>query len=655
MRVGSEQATGTVNKGWLKTITRIAVALALILTINAPPPAKANWSESLFDRIASVLKAAGVDPDQIEMARFTIQYPSQAANVYEHAAAQDYPYFALVGAAKGAKGKSFGKLGTFTEASCNFPVTAIDTVFAHASNKIDGEADGIAKTDAAMGLAATYGKRAMQETSDQAKRAINEQMIQSVPYFADIEPICTFAFHTNFSTEKNLQRMATEKVEEIKAAYDAFHSGNVVSGVGKIIKMGVDKDAACTLVDEGVSGGLIGRTPYLGSLAVSACKGFVGVVIDGVLGFVKGGVGYAEAGVSYVWEAGKEGLCAVASIFGSGCSSAPPPPTAQSEAAAWCSGRGGQRNLLSRTNAPDDYMLTCNDGSMCDAVPGKAPRCATAAEIAANRQQKIEHARVEFQVELPKWKSDFRDRWRSRCLNADPCLAAINWMASGLENQALILHEKDPEGDFNWVTYALLSQGERDAANTIEEYKYKILPDRWAADFGGRWKAACRDDQCRTEAEFAVGQTVTSVRKIWKNDHRAPYSKATPWFVNAEQYARTSIEESAARAEPKPIVLPPPSGASGGRGGPIRVAPTPVPRTAPTPAPGAAPRAAPAVRTPVSRTVAPAAPVAGGAPDTRKPIPVPPPQPLGRRVGPVRAAPSPTPSPTPAPQFLHRK
>jgi hypothetical protein len=651
MRVGSEQVLGTVNKGWLKAITRVALALALILSMNAPPPAKANWSDSLFDRLASVLKSAGVDPDQIEMARFTIEYPTQAANVYEHAAANDYPYFALVGAAKAAKGKNFGKLGTFTEASCNFPLTAIDTVFARASNKIEGQAAGIANTDAAMGVATSYFKQAMKESSDEGRRALNNQMIQSIPYFSDIEPICTFSFHTNFSTESNLQQMATDKAQDIKAAYDAFHSGNVVSGVGKIIKLGVGKNAACKLVDDGVSGGVIGRTPYLGALATKACEGFAGVVIDGVLGFVKGGVGIVEAGVSYVWEAGKEGLCKVASFFGSGCSTAepPPPPTAESNAAAWCSGRGGVEGLKTAANAPEDYTLNCKDGSKCVAKPGKTPRCATAAEFAANRKQRIDTAAVQFQVQLPKWKANFRDRWRARCLNADPCLAAITLMANGLENQATILHEKTLDADFNAITYVLFSQAERDAANTIEEYKYKVLPDRWAADFGGRWKAVCSDDLCRTQAEFAVKETVTDVRKIRKNDQHAPYSKATPWFVNAEQYASTSIEESAARAasgvpaEAKPITPPPPSRQSGGWGGPIRTAPTPSPRPAATTAPTA--------RAPISRTVTP---VTGRPTVTRKPF-VPPPSSGGRSGPRTVPAPSPTPSSTPTPQILRRK
>lgn len=517
------------RKWWARAIRLVAFAGVISLSASAPP-AQANWSDSLFNRLSDVLVKAGIDPDQIEMARFSIEYPTEAASVYEHASAQDYPFFGLAGAAKAAR---IGKPAIFTEKACNFPISMVDSVFAGAS----GQAAGAAS------VAGDFGRQYAQATSDQAKAQLNQQLMDAIPYYRDIPTICTFAFHTNFSSEAKLRDVANEKSQLIKGAYAAFKGGNVVLGFKDLAELGVGKKAGCMMIDGAVGDGFISRTPLLGSLAMDACSGITGVVFDAVTGLIKGGVGIAEAGISSVYNVGKSGVCAVLSFLGSGCSSAPPPPTAYSEATNWCIPFGGTKSILSKTNAPDDYLLTCNDGSLCTRKPGQPERCATGAEIAAHRAEKIALYGVEFDAKLPAWRTQFDKRWQSQCVGA-LCHIAITTLELGVTIEAKKAREANPQADFLFNTWSITSKAERDAALTVEEHRYRYLPGPWSIQFQARWADKCRTPTCRWGIEQLWHKTVKQVQAMGAAKPQPPYAKATPLYIAAEQEAGALVAVS---------------------------------------------------------------------------------------------------------------
>jgi hypothetical protein len=417
-------------------------------------PAPTDFADSLLDRLKGYSNL-GIDPDHIEMARFAIHYPREAEEVFGHAVSQDYPYFAIVGAVKAGRANISG----FTYAKCLTPITAIDTVFNKASSTIDNTA-AKAKTNAVMGQASTYAANYAKAQTNEAKQQLIQQLAQNIPYFGDIPTICTFAFNTNFKADKNLNLVAGEGARKVRAAYNDFKSGDVVSGVGDLISLGVSKGIVCDLVDEAVAGGLIGHVPGLGQLAKGACTGFVGSVIDGVQGFAKS-VGGAAGNLA------EGAYCEVKSIFGDGCSEAPPPPTGASTATAWCGPFGGVASLLSRTNQPNDFSVTCNDGARCVVKPGKPPQCATAAEIAAHDAAQIAKNKTDFQFKLPRWASQFEARWISQCQD-DACRTAIKIVRL---NTVLLLqqhHTANPSWQYD---FAMLDgfRADRDAKTLVAE------------------------------------------------------------------------------------------------------------------------------------------------------------------------------------------
>ena len=65
--------------------------------------------------------------------------------------------------------------------------------------------------------------------------------------------------------------------------------------------------------------------------------------------------------------------CAISKVWG-GCGDSPP-PSAYSVGVAICKPRQGLWNLLSVSEQPNDFSLSCNDGLRCQAKPGKATQC----------------------------------------------------------------------------------------------------------------------------------------------------------------------------------------------------------------------------------------------------------------------------------------
>jgi hypothetical protein len=529
-------------------ITSLSACLWLVLCVflAGTGQAKAEGAgDALFKQVKDAL-AGSVKPDAIAMARFSIAHPSEAATVYSRAAAQDYPFFAMVGAAKAAKDRDFPGIGKFTMAACLSPITAIDSVFAKADSTITNT-QGKASTNAAMatasGIAASYAKAQTAE----AKKQLVEQLSQTVPYFGDIPTICLFAFDTDLEVEKDVHMVADQVSQDIRSAYVAFKSGDVVTGTEVLLSLGAGKAVVCQMVDNAVGGGIIGRTPLLGTLAKGACAGFVGAVIDGVTGLIKGGVGLAEKGVVAIAGAGKAAACAVYSLIGSGCSSAePPPPTALGNAAAWCAARGGIAAFKSKSNQPDDYSLVCNDGAQCKAKPGGYTACATAAEMAAHKAQQIANAEIEFQAKLPQWQAEFDSRWLGKCPDG-PCKASIGQIRASATQLAKEEHVASPHQNFAFVTHFIFEAADRQAVSVLDEHSYRVLPGQWAAAFVKRGNQDCEDDICRTGVRIASLNVLLQMQQRAAATPRPPYGSSAAIYALAETQHLTLVAESAKR------------------------------------------------------------------------------------------------------------
>ena len=521
----------------------LGMGLVLLGALGAPRPVEA--SGTLFDKMKSVLEVV-VDPDTIEVARYAIKRPADAATLFARAAAQDYPLFALIGAAKAAKNRNMPGVGVFDYPRCMAPIAAVDAVFAHASDTID-DAQGKAATNAAMGTASAIAAEYAKAQTQQARQAAMEQLAQSVPYFGDLPLICGFVFETNLQGERNIQQMVNQTAQDVRTAYEAFSDGDIATGTSVLFTLGVGKEAVCSLVDSAVLGGLIGRTPGLGELAKGACAGFVGAVIDGVKGLVKGGVGAVEAGVDAVAKGTQAVACAVYSLFGDGCSSAEPPPTGLGNATAWCAGRGGLESYLSKTNAVDDYNMRCNDGSTCRIRPGGPLQCATAQEIAARRAQLVAQAEADFQSKLPAWEAEFDARWHPQCQDAD-CKAGLGIVRLNAVLLARQAHDKDPEAQYAMATYFIFEAADRTAVSVIDDGRYRLWPAKWAQGFRARWNEDCQDEVCRNGIAFVAASAQVQVQAKAKATPRPPYATTATVYAEADRQAAVLVAEDAQRA-----------------------------------------------------------------------------------------------------------
>lgn len=501
----------------------------------APAPA-AGIGDALFEKVKGLILGS-VDPDAIEMARFSIEHPEHAATIYMRGAAQDYPFFGMIGAVKVAR-----KAG-FSHEKCMTPILAIDSVFAKSSATIS---EGKTETDDAMGAASAIAAEYGQAANDQAKQKLVEQLSATVPYFGDIPVICDFAFETDFQKETDIQNRVNQVSQDIRTAYYAFKSGDVVTGVAVLAALGASEKLACEMVDGAVLGGMIGRTPILGALAKGACAGFVGSVIDGFTGLVKGGVGFVEAGVKALAGGAKTVGCAIYSLIGSGCSEAPPPPTASGNAGPWCSAHGGVREFSTVTNAADDFIIACNNGLECRQSPGTAVQCATAAEIAARIAQEIAMADGEFQALLPQWQASFEARWSARCPD-EACKAGVRVVRLNATQLATNRHAAEPRVTFHPLTYLIFEAADRQAVSVIEELRYRVLPGRWAERFVPRWNERCEDNQCRVAVKIIAANVLLQVQQKAAATPRPAYGSTAAAYALAEKQGAALVAESVQR------------------------------------------------------------------------------------------------------------
>lgn len=521
----------------------LARDLDALLDRIAPRPAF-RPSSSLWAKIRDLLLKV-IGPDVIDMAEFTFDYPQEAASVLAHAVDLDFPFFGLVAAAKAAKHETLPGIGYFDYAKCVFPVTAIDGVFAKADSLID---QGKGETKGVVGQAKSFGAQAAKMQTAAAKDQLNEQLMSSVPYFGEIETICRFAFETDFKADQDMKLAGAAIVRDIRKAYEQFSNGDVAAGVGTLITLGLDARVACAFIDSAVAGGLIGRTPLLGDLLVGACEGFVGAVLDGVRGVVYGGLGYAAKGVTAVYDLGQALACKALSYFGGGCSDTPPPPTAGSVAASWCAGRGGIESLISKTNAPNDYALRCNDTSTCRVQPGLPPRCHTREEADARRQALAQIHGKALAAGIPKWRAEFYARWTGECPKENiSCGIGISALADKVMG-AMKLDGSQHPGPLSEILLRHTVGAESAALKIVNDSRFESLPKRWTGAFDIVWGNLCRDPECKAAVKAIAAATLPKVQAAHAAKPWLLYSDVTsPLYLAADGQARAAVDASEAR------------------------------------------------------------------------------------------------------------
>jgi hypothetical protein len=550
-----------------KTLILLMVGIALV---TPRPDERALAAGALFNKIASVLSQVGVDPDTIEMARYAIDRPAYAGSVFSHAATQDYPFFALVGAVKLARGQN---IPGFTQAKCELPMTVIDLVFGKADTMID-DAKGKQDTNTVVNGAKAYAADWAKAQTAQGKQAAIDQLSENIPYFGEIKTICSFAFETNFKAERNLQLVVKSTVGDIRKAYMAFKDGDYVTGVSTLLTLGVSGEAACSFVDTAVDSSLIGKTPVLGDLAKGLCSGFVGKIIDGAKGLIKGGVGLVESGVSTAWDLGKEGACAVYSLIGSGCSSAPPPPDAGTLAVNgaknWCApygglkamqinsgGVGGMRRDPVQSGGPTaqsvndvkDYAFNCNDGSMCRKRPGGVVQCATATEMAQAKEQRRQLLQQELASKLVPWRKAFSSEWQPQCQKGDTvCLNHVGGLTFVADSEVRANAASPNASTYMMASYLPFQKAAQSAQVEINESRFRTLPGVWSSNLDSYWKARCQDQYCRTMIDEVKTAITSSVALKHKNAPAQPYSAMSPLFAAGDKAARDFVAESEKKA-----------------------------------------------------------------------------------------------------------
>src|SRR6185503_2569546 len=208
----------------------ILLGALLVLSAGGPSASAAAFKDKFF----GVVKDVYPDPDQVELARYFVDWPDHAEAVYSKAAAQDYAFIAILAVAKGARGQAIPGTGqSFSESTCLTPVHLFDAVFARTAEFTD-----------------RYGQEAhvkayLKAQNQQAKDEAAAELGKYVPYFQDLPHICHFTFHTNLEREQSLRKEVLGRARTLKDSYQAFSKGDVVTGTSNLIAAGVSEKAAC--------------------------------------------------------------------------------------------------------------------------------------------------------------------------------------------------------------------------------------------------------------------------------------------------------------------------------------------------------------------------------------------------------------------------
>ncbi len=485
---------------WNSLPARVAALAALVLALALPPTAaQAGVADKLWDTVKSEL-AGQIPHDQMEMANYAIAEPFNGATVFARAAAQDYPFFALVGAVKAAKGKSFPKIGVFTEEKCKAPLTFLDTVADKAAGTIS-DAGGKANTNAMLSQAK---QQVAQAATDQAKQQVVEQLTANIPYFGDLPVICNFAFNTNFQAETDIQSVAGGTAKTVYNAYLDFQGGDVSGGVALLVGLGINASIACDIVDQAVSGGLIGKTPVLGTLANGVCKGFVGKVFNGVGGLVEGAAGATYGALKSALNTGEKVAgavgCAIESIFTSGCGDddppPPPEPTAEEQAAA----------AHAKVLADDQAYYVTN---------------------------------------LPLLTAHINNAWLVRC-HSDPCSAKVVSIRQNAVAQAQQASVTDT-GNLPAQMLQIFAAANAEAELTVVDFSVEDGMTPVLAKFDAAWPGQCDDDICRTGVRFVRLNLILAIEQTHAAYPKLPFGLMFTPIQLADSQASDLVDQSKAR------------------------------------------------------------------------------------------------------------
>jgi hypothetical protein len=246
---------------------RRAALATLGLLLAGAAPAQADIGAQFF----SILKKYHPEPDQVEFARYYVYEPAHAEVIYEKVAGQEYPFIAILAAAKAAKNQKILPGGRrFEYGTCMIPIDTFNAIFAKSGEYVEkyGQEEHV--------------KGYLHEQNEQGKQAASDKIAEYVPYWKDIPHICHFTFFTEFEKEAEIKRNLGEGFRTIKAAFADVSSGDLAGAIDKLSSTGIAGPLACEFADQVAYGGAVGKVPVLGKAARGVCASFAGSVIKGI-------------------------------------------------------------------------------------------------------------------------------------------------------------------------------------------------------------------------------------------------------------------------------------------------------------------------------------------------------------------------------------
>lgn len=258
-------------------VFRVFFCVCLMTTLLAAPQrAYAGWP-STEDVMKVLMKAAGLDPDEVEAVKFSIKEPACASTIVSYTAAQDYSLVGFIAALKTMKMDNVPGLPKMSGPTCKSynPVQRAYAFIDNNGNKLLGKTQ------------ADYFRTLLSEQIQEGKSEIDQQ-IAAIPYVGTIlsnwDCECDAAFETNFQMEK----IVNDKVGLIISIGQRVGNEDY-SGALELMVKGLGPDIACEL---GAKWTGVDSVPIVNDIAASACSSVVGKPVEWV---VSGAGAIAEA------------------------------------------------------------------------------------------------------------------------------------------------------------------------------------------------------------------------------------------------------------------------------------------------------------------------------------------------------------------------
>jgi hypothetical protein len=479
--------------------------LGILMGLLSPVAAIAGSPGPLADKFFDAVKSVAPDPDEVELARYYVYEPAHAEPVYSKASGQDYVFIGILVGAKAARNQKFPGVGVFDYDACMIPINTFNAVFAKSGDFINkyGQEDHIK----------AYAHAENKEAKDKA----SSELAEYVPYWEDIPHICHFTFFTSLQREKDMKNTFSDRIKTMKKSYEDFADGNIVGGVDKLIAVGVNGKVACTLADDVIGGGLIGKTPVLGNIAKEACAGFAGKVIGTAVDIANYVPGQVITGVSNLGDelAGQTKHMPTDQYYQQYWAPRVAEGVAQGKAGNWTP------FIKSIWNPCVSYfdkhtMSAANARKTCD-----YHRDALFAP-AVQALQKAQDNQVVIDKNLPIWVKEFGQKWYPLCVDS-PCEHAIQALMKSAQGEGQNLRESHAADGWIYIANALGSYSQS-AASEIEASKgrsaavnTKITAQAslgWADLYVGAWKGKCSDDLCLTDLQTLGKQMVVAASEL---------------------------------------------------------------------------------------------------------------------------------------------